>query len=139
MLHLPQEERLACGRAKLLLAKYSEEAATLDGSTIKQYYRDACEMNRQWEDGHFHLAMYYDRILSSLEKKEKPVEWIHHIILRFVCNSPWYSGSLITFHQLFAPGKNLQFMIVKSVIVGMGRGNYVGIIIVNEMRIESVI
>ncbi|KAK8381931.1 hypothetical protein O3P69_015148 [Scylla paramamosain] len=78
-----QEERLACGRAKLLLAKYSEEAATLDGSTIKQYYRDACEMNRQWEDGHFHLAMYYDRILSSLEKKEKPVEWIHHIILSF--------------------------------------------------------
>ncbi|XP_050687762.1 serine/threonine-protein kinase ATR-like isoform X2 [Eriocheir sinensis] len=78
-----QEERLACGRAKLLLAKYTEEAATLDGNAIKQYYRDACEMNRQWEDGHFHLAMYYDRILNSLEKKEKPVEWIHHIILSF--------------------------------------------------------
>ncbi|KAK3852062.1 hypothetical protein Pcinc_041331, partial [Petrolisthes cinctipes] len=78
-----KEERLACGRAKLLLARYSEESATQEVGTIKQYYRDACEMNRQWEDGHFHLAMYYDRILTSLDVKEKPVEWIHHIVLSF--------------------------------------------------------
>lgn len=68
----------------MLLARYSEESATQEVNTIKQYYRDACEMNKQWEDGHFHLAMYYDRILSSLDVKEKPVEWIHHIVLRFV-------------------------------------------------------
>ncbi|XP_047501891.1 serine/threonine-protein kinase ATR-like [Penaeus chinensis] len=78
-----QEERIAYGRAKLLLARYSEESATQEVNTIKQYYRDACEMNKQWEDGHFHLAMYYDRILSSLDVKEKPVEWIHHIVLSF--------------------------------------------------------
>nr|XP_053640480.1 serine/threonine-protein kinase ATR-like [Cherax quadricarinatus] len=78
-----QEDRQACGRAKLLLARYSEESATLEVNTVKQYYRDACEINKQWEDGHFHLAMYYDRILSSLEMKEKPVEWIHHIVLSF--------------------------------------------------------
>nr|XP_045585132.1 serine/threonine-protein kinase atr-like isoform X1 [Procambarus clarkii] len=78
-----QEERQACGHAKLLLARYSEESATLEVNTVKQYYRDACEINKSWEDGHFHLAMYYDRILSSLEMKEKPVEWIHHIVLSF--------------------------------------------------------
>lgn len=81
---LSQGERIAYGRAKLLLARYSEESATQEVNTIKQYYREACEMNKQWEDGHFHLAMYYDRILSSLDVKEKPVEWIHHIVLRLV-------------------------------------------------------
>ncbi|XP_066955721.1 serine/threonine-protein kinase ATR [Macrobrachium rosenbergii] len=78
-----QEERSACGKAKLLLARYSEESATLEVNVIKQYYRDACEIFRQWEDGHFHLGMYYDRILSSLDVKEKPVDWINHIVLSF--------------------------------------------------------
>ncbi|XP_068202044.1 serine/threonine-protein kinase ATR [Palaemon carinicauda] len=76
-------ERSACGKAKLLLARYSEESATLEVNVIKQYYRDACEIFRQWEDGHFHLGMYYDRILSSLDVKEKPVDWINHIVLSF--------------------------------------------------------
>ncbi|KAG7176083.1 serine/threonine-protein kinase atr-like [Homarus americanus] len=76
-----EEKRQTCGRAKLLLARYSEESATLEVNAVKQYYRDACEMNKQWEDGHFYLAMYYDRILASLDMKEKPVDWIHHIVL----------------------------------------------------------
>lgn len=92
-----QEKRLACGRSKLLLARYTEEAATFDTNAIKQYYRDACEVNPQWEDGHFHLAMYYDRLLNSLEKKEKPVEWIHHIILRYVFTLLWLTRKLCSF------------------------------------------
>ncbi|XP_076061506.1 serine/threonine-protein kinase atr-like isoform X2 [Oratosquilla oratoria] len=78
-----QEERAACGKAKLLLARYSEDSATLDTSTITQYYRDACEINRQWEDGHFHLAKYYDRILNTLDVKEKPIDWLVHIVFSF--------------------------------------------------------
>lgn len=57
-------------------------------------------MNKQWEDGHFHLAMYYDRILSSLDVKEKPVEWIHHIVLRFVILFYFYSLDFEIFRYL---------------------------------------
>ena len=73
---------MACSKARLLLARYSEESAILEVNSIKQYYRDVCEIFRQSEDGHFHLAMYYDRILGTLDVKEKPAEWVHHIVLR---------------------------------------------------------
>ncbi|RXG73565.1 Serine/threonine-protein kinase ATR [Armadillidium vulgare] len=78
-----ENQRESCARAKLLLAQYSEESATLDVSIIKDYYRDVCEINKPWEDGHFNLAMYYDRILTSLDVKAKPVEWLNHIVLSF--------------------------------------------------------
>ncbi|KAK7086761.1 hypothetical protein SK128_001247 [Halocaridina rubra] len=80
---LGEDDRMACSKAKLLLARYSEDSAISEANVIKQFYRDACEMYKQWEDGHFHLAMYYDRLLSSMEKKEKPWEWINHIVQSF--------------------------------------------------------
>ncbi|CAL4078862.1 unnamed protein product, partial [Meganyctiphanes norvegica] len=61
----PQDERTACGKATLLLARYSEESATQEATTIKQLYQDAVKINKRSEDGHFHNAMFFDRVLSG--------------------------------------------------------------------------
>lgn len=81
---LKQADRQSFAQAKLLLAQYSEESATLDVTTTKQYYRDVCEIHHSWEDSHFNLAMYYDRILNTLDMKEKPADWLLHIVQRSV-------------------------------------------------------
>lgn len=71
-------ERMACSRAQLLLAKCSEEASILDVNSLMLRYRDSSEIDRDSEDGHFHFAMYLDRILAC--RREKSVEYQYHIV-----------------------------------------------------------
>ncbi|KAF2357789.1 Phosphatidylinositol 3-/4-kinase catalytic domain [Trinorchestia longiramus] len=73
-----QSEREAFSRAQLLLARYSEEAAILDVNSMMVSYRTASEAYKEYEDGHFHFAMYLDRILNY--KKEKSVDYQYHIV-----------------------------------------------------------
>lgn len=60
-----QEERIACGKAALLLAKYSEESATQEANTIKQLYADAVKINKRSEDANFHNAMWLAGLLNG--------------------------------------------------------------------------
>ncbi|XP_076342151.1 uncharacterized protein LOC143242566 isoform X2 [Tachypleus tridentatus] len=66
-----QKEAAACAKATLMLAKYSEESAVLESNALILMYRDVVAIQPEWEEGHFHLAKYYDRVMTTLEKSEK--------------------------------------------------------------------
>ncbi|XP_076341566.1 zinc finger CCCH domain-containing protein 15-like isoform X3 [Tachypleus tridentatus] len=66
-----QKETAACAKATLMLAKYSEESAVLESNALILMYRDVVAIQPEWEEGHFHLAKYYDRVMTTLEKSEK--------------------------------------------------------------------
>ena len=72
-------DREACSRAQLLLAQYSEEPVTLDVNSMMLCYREASEINKDSEDGHFHFAMYLDRISSY--RRENSVDYQYHIVV----------------------------------------------------------
>ncbi|XP_076342379.1 serine/threonine-protein kinase atr-like [Tachypleus tridentatus] len=63
-----------------MLAKYSEESAVLESNALILMYRDVVAIQPEWEEGHFHLAKYYDRVMTTLEKSEKKSEVIVHMV-----------------------------------------------------------
>ncbi|XP_076350485.1 serine/threonine-protein kinase ATR-like isoform X2 [Tachypleus tridentatus] len=75
-----QKEAAACAKATLMLAKYSEESAVLESNALILMYRDVVAIQPEWEEGHFHLAKYYDRVMTTLEKSEKKSEVIVHMV-----------------------------------------------------------
>lgn len=44
----------------------------METNAIVKQYKDVIEACPEWEDGHFHLAQYYDRIMTIMTDKEKP-------------------------------------------------------------------
>ncbi|KAL5004570.1 hypothetical protein ScPMuIL_018026 [Solemya velum] len=68
-----KEKRQILAQALLLYGRYSEEKSNLESNAIVRQYKEVIEMNSEWEDGHFHLAKYYDRIMTTLiEDKDRP-------------------------------------------------------------------
>lgn len=52
----------------LLYGKYSEEVSNLEINAIVKQYRDVIDVCPEWEDGYFHLAKYYDKVMNNMEK-----------------------------------------------------------------------
>ena len=71
---------LECLKGKLLLAWYYHQTGNADMSSIIQYYKDVVEINKQWEEGWFYLAQYYDRLWNSLEVKDSHGDVARYII-----------------------------------------------------------
>ena len=69
-----------CLKAKLLLARYYDQTGNADMSSIIQYYKEVVEINKQWEEGWFYLAQYYDRLWNSLEVKDSHGDVARYII-----------------------------------------------------------
>lgn len=44
----------------------------MESNAILKRYRDVLDICHDWEDGHFYLAQYYDRLMTSImPEKEK--------------------------------------------------------------------
>ncbi|XP_012937158.1 serine/threonine-protein kinase ATR [Aplysia californica] len=85
-------------KSLLLYAKYNEEASNLETNSIVKQYKEVYEVCPEWEDGYFHLAKYYDRImvtfLDDKERAEKQGEFVIHVV-RFFGQSLKYGNEHI--------------------------------------------
>jgi serine/threonine-protein kinase ATR len=55
----------------LQLAKYYEETASCESNAIVLMYKEVQGLNEYWEDVHFHLAKYYDKMMGALGSPEQ--------------------------------------------------------------------
>uniref|UniRef100_A0A4D5RS55 Serine/threonine-protein kinase ATR n=1 Tax=Ixodes scapularis TaxID=6945 RepID=A0A4D5RS55_IXOSC len=91
------EDRYVCAKAKLLLARYSEESAAVESTKLAILYKSAAQTCSAWEDGLFHLAKYCDTVLNLHEKQEKRAEVMVHVVrhygesLRYGCEHVYHS------------------------------------------------
>ena len=85
---------LECLKAKLLLARYYEQTGNADMSSVITYYKEVVDVNRNWEEGWFFLAQYYDRLWNSLEVKDNHGDVARYIINN-LCKSMQYGSHYI--------------------------------------------
>ncbi|XP_075536838.1 ATR serine/threonine kinase meiotic 41 [Dermacentor variabilis] len=91
------EERFACAKARLLLARYSEESAAVESTRLAFLYKSAARACATWEDGLFHFAKYCDTMLPLNEKPEKKADTMVHVVrhygesLRYGCQHMYHS------------------------------------------------
>ncbi|ESO92356.1 hypothetical protein LOTGIDRAFT_190706 [Lottia gigantea] len=73
--------------AKLLYGRYSEETSSMESNSIVKQYKDVIDVLPNWEDGHFYLANYYDKIMTTLiddkDRPDKQGEFILHVVKYF--------------------------------------------------------
>ncbi|GAB6018708.1 hypothetical protein CHUAL_000384 [Chamberlinius hualienensis] len=70
-------------KAKLLLARYSEETSNLESNAIILMFRDVLEINSEREDSHYFLARYYDRILTVAGRIDRRSDLVLLVIKHF--------------------------------------------------------
>ncbi|XP_023240203.1 serine/threonine-protein kinase ATR-like [Centruroides sculpturatus] len=91
------EMQLTCAKAKLMLARYSEESALVESNSLLQMYQEIVNINPNWEDSYFYLAKYFDRVLNSIEKLDRKIELAGKVIknfglsLQFGCKHVYHS------------------------------------------------
>ena len=45
----------------------------MQSNSIVKLYKDVIEIHPEWEDGHFYLAKYYDKIMTTIiDDKDRP-------------------------------------------------------------------
>ncbi|XP_060241479.1 serine/threonine-protein kinase ATR [Meriones unguiculatus] len=73
------------GRATLLVGRFMEETANFESNAIMKKYKDVTLFMPEWEDGHFYLAKYYDKLMPMVtdNKMEKQGDLIRYIVLHF--------------------------------------------------------
>ncbi|XP_003416220.1 serine/threonine-protein kinase ATR isoform X1 [Loxodonta africana] len=73
------------GRAILLVGRFMEETANFESNAIMKKYKDVTLVLPEWEDGHFYLAKYYDKLMPMVtdNKMEKQGDLIRYIVLHF--------------------------------------------------------
>ncbi|KAL1781523.1 serine serine/threonine-protein kinase ATR [Sigmodon hispidus] len=73
------------GRATLLVGRFMEETANFESNAIMKKYKDVTLFLPEWEDGHFYLAKYYDKLMPMVtdNKMEKQGDLIRYIVLHF--------------------------------------------------------
>eukprot|EP00058_Branchiostoma_floridae_P009059 XP_002594547.1 hypothetical protein BRAFLDRAFT_104468 [Branchiostoma floridae] len=59
-------------KALLLVGRLMEDTAMYDSNQVMKQYKSVVEVYQEWEDGHFYLAKYYDRIMTTM--RETPVK-----------------------------------------------------------------
>uniref|UniRef100_A0A6I8NKR0 Serine/threonine-protein kinase ATR n=1 Tax=Ornithorhynchus anatinus TaxID=9258 RepID=A0A6I8NKR0_ORNAN len=73
------------GRAMLLVGRFMEETANFESNAVMKKYKDVTSCLPEWEDGHFYLAKYYDKLMPMVtdNKMEKQGDLIRYIVLHF--------------------------------------------------------
>ncbi|KAF3827192.1 hypothetical protein GH733_002678 [Mirounga leonina] len=73
------------GRAMLLVGRFMEETANFESNAVMKKYKDVTLFLPEWEDGHFYLAKYYDKLMPMVtdNKMEKQGDLIRYIVLHF--------------------------------------------------------
>ncbi|KAM4771138.1 serine/threonine-protein kinase ATR [Rhinophrynus dorsalis] len=81
----PPEQQLIHGRATLLVGRFMEETANFESNAVMKKYKDVTSLLPEWEDGHFYLAKYYDKLMPMVtdNKMEKQGDLIRYIVLHF--------------------------------------------------------
>lgn len=83
----PSESKhmLIHGRATLLVGRFMEETANFESNAVMKKYKDVTLFLPEWEDGHFYLAKYYDKLMPMVtdNKMEKQGDLIRYIVLHF--------------------------------------------------------
>ncbi|KAG8445307.1 hypothetical protein GDO86_010190 [Hymenochirus boettgeri] len=81
----PPEQQLIHGRAMLLVGRFMEETANFESNAVMKKYKDVTTLLPEWEDGHFYLAKYYDKLMPMVtdNKMEKQGDLIRYIVLHF--------------------------------------------------------
>ncbi|XP_077556323.1 ATR serine/threonine kinase meiotic 41 [Haemaphysalis longicornis] len=91
------EERFTCAKARLLVARYSEESASVESTRLALLYKSAARACSSWEDGLFFFAKYCDNMLNLNDKPEKKADTMVHVVrhygesLRFGCQHMYHS------------------------------------------------
>ncbi|XP_041373194.1 serine/threonine-protein kinase ATR-like [Gigantopelta aegis] len=71
----------------LLCGRYSEETSSMQSNSIVKLYKDVIDIHPEWEDGHFYLAKYYDKIMTTIiddkDRPEKQGEFIIYVVKYF--------------------------------------------------------
>uniref|UniRef100_H3DQ41 Serine/threonine-protein kinase ATR n=1 Tax=Tetraodon nigroviridis TaxID=99883 RepID=H3DQ41_TETNG len=73
------------GKAMLLVGRFMEETANFESNAIMKVFKDVTNLLPEWEDGNFHLAKYYDKVMPMVtdNKLEKQGNLIRYIVLYF--------------------------------------------------------
>ncbi|KAM8952244.1 serine/threonine-protein kinase ATR isoform 2-T2 [Pelodytes ibericus] len=81
----PPEQQLIHGRAMLLVGRLMEETANFESNAVMKKYKDVTSLLPEWEDGHFYLAKYYDKVMPTVtdNKMEKQGDLIRYIVFHF--------------------------------------------------------
>lgn len=61
-----KEKLFTYAQAQLLYARYCDETSSMDSNTILRLYKEVTTICREWEDGYFSLAKYYDKMKNSI-------------------------------------------------------------------------
>uniref|UniRef100_A0A8D0H3M6 FAT domain-containing protein n=1 Tax=Sphenodon punctatus TaxID=8508 RepID=A0A8D0H3M6_SPHPU len=79
------KSQLIHGQSLLLVGRFMEETANFESNTVMKKYKDVTAFLPEWENGHFYLAKYYDKLTPTLtdNKMEKQGELIKYIVLHF--------------------------------------------------------
>ncbi|KAM5163022.1 serine/threonine-protein kinase ATR [Mantella aurantiaca] len=79
------EQQLIHGRAMLLVGRFMEETANFESNAVMKKYKDVTSLLPEWEDGHFYLAKYYDKLMPMVtdNKMEKQGDLIRYIVHHF--------------------------------------------------------
>lgn len=79
-------DRLACAKALLQLSRYNEETCSCESNTIVKQFKEVKDVHKEWEDGYFYTAKYYDKIMTTLidnDRHDKRGEFITQVINHF--------------------------------------------------------
>ncbi|KAK6188750.1 hypothetical protein SNE40_004864 [Patella caerulea] len=80
-------KRAVYAKVLLLYGRYSEETSSMESNAIVKRYKDVIDILPNWEDGHFYLANYYDKIMTTLiddkDRPDKQGEFIIHVVKYF--------------------------------------------------------
>ncbi|XP_078420317.1 serine/threonine-protein kinase ATR [Cetorhinus maximus] len=73
------------GKAVLLVGRFMEETANFESNAVMKKYKEVTTLLPDWEDGHFYLAKYYDKLMPMVtdNKIEKQGDLIRYIVLHF--------------------------------------------------------
>ncbi|KAJ7409859.1 hypothetical protein WISP_111676 [Willisornis vidua] len=79
------KNQLIHGRAMLLVGRFMEETANFESNAVMKKYKDVTIFLPEWEDGHFYLAKYYDKLMPMVtdNKMEKQGDLIRYIVHHF--------------------------------------------------------
>ncbi|XP_060098281.1 serine/threonine-protein kinase ATR [Heteronotia binoei] len=79
------KSKLIHGEALLLVGRFMEETANFESNAVMKKYKDVTTCLPEWENGHFYLAKYYDKLMPTVteNKMEKQGELIKYIVIHF--------------------------------------------------------
>ncbi len=96
-----------------MLARYYDQTGNADMSSIIAYYREVVEINKNWEDGWFFLASYYDRLWNSLDERDAHGDVARYIISN-LGKSMQYGSHFI--YQVRLPDTHLPTQVTRGSI-----------------------